>query len=119
MNLSDEKKGIIFAVACVVVLAIIGLIFFSIANPSPEKKYGTEAVEDAEAAIFTADQYLDGRLTSSEFGRQLGVYKKELDYSGKARAIYRTILLIDLSVTDADVLKYRNELAELIGAKKR
>ena len=119
MNLSDEKKGIIFAVACAVVLAIIGLILFSIANPSPEKKYGVEAVEDAEAAIFTADQYLDRKLTDRQYKTQLAAYKDGPLTTGDSRKIYTTIELMSYTYSDASVLKHRNELAELIGAKKR
>nr|DAK54091.1 MAG TPA: hypothetical protein [Caudoviricetes sp.] len=105
------------------VLAVIGIIvffiWFLVMCNTPEYKYGKDAVEDAKAAIFTADQYLDRKLTDREFDIQIKFCSKDVEVSDKTYEIYSNIDFISNAVSDANILKYRNQLANIIGEKER
>ena len=118
-NQSINPKVVIGVVAAIAFVAFI--IWFIFMSNTPEYKYGQKAVEDAKGAIFTADQYLDGKLDERQFERQLIPYKnKNVEYGDSTYEIYTKIKYMDdIAFTDYDILKYRNELAELIGEKKR
>lgn len=112
-----NTKVIIGITACI--LAVFA-VWFIINNNSAERKYGTDAVEDAKGAIFTADQYLDGNLDKREFKTQMYHYSNDdVEYGDKTYDIYHAIEYMKLMSTDADMLKYRNEIAALIGEKKK
>lgn len=118
--IEDKKQGL-RVVICVgaVIAAVAFVIWFIVMCNTPGYKYGSDAVEDAKGAIFTADQYLDGKLTEREYDRQIIYYGKDVDVSDKTYEIYANIDFMDLAVTDADILKYRNEIADMIGEEKR
>ena len=116
-NKSVNSKRIIGVVAVIAIIAFF--IWFLVMCNTSEYKYGKDAVEDAKAAIFTADQYLDRKLTDREFDIQIIYCNKDVDVSETAYDIYSNIDFMRLAVSDADVLKYRNQLANIIGEKER
>lgn len=112
-----NTKVVVGILACI---AVIFAVWFIANNNSVERKYGTDVVEDAKGAIFTADQYLDGNLEKREFKTQMYHYSNDnVEVSDKAYDIYHAIEYMQLMSTDADILKYRNEIAALIGEKKK
>lgn len=115
------SKRISAKTIAVIVICVIAafLAWFFIKCSTPEYKYGNSAVEDARGAIFTADQYLDGKLDKREYEYQMIWYDGEINISDKAYEIYQTIEYMKDFPVDGEVLKYRNELADLIGEKKR
>lgn len=118
--MDDKKQGLKVVIWVGTIIAVLAfIIWFIIMCNTPEYKYGTDAVEDAKEAIFTADQYLDGKLTEREYDRQIVCYKKDVDVSDKTYEIYANIAFMDSAVTDANILKYRNEIAYIIGEKER
>lgn len=116
-KLSGKSIGVIIGV-----VAVIAFFVWFIANSNTaEYKYGREAVDDANAAILAADQYLDRKIDARTYDRQINLCDKyfKVDSSDKGRDIYFVIQFMHNTSTDYDVLKRRNELAELIGEKKR
>jgi hypothetical protein len=110
-------KVVIGVLACIFAVFVI---WFIVNSNSVESKYGMEAVEDAKSAIFTADQYLDGKREKREYQNQLKRYSKDnVEIGDKTYDIYHAIEFMTLMSSDADILKYRNELADLVGEKKR
>lgn len=116
-NKSVNSKMIIGVVAVIGIIAFF--IWFLVMCNTPEYKYGKDTVEDAKAAIFTADQYLDRKLTDREFDIQIMYYSKDVEVSDKAYDIYSNIDFMSHAVSDANTLKYRNQLANIIGEKER
>lgn len=100
----------------VFVAMIVGFGLYLYISSSPVSKYGERAVKDGKAAIFIADQYLDGKITNMECKIQLSVYEKDVigDFD-----IYPKITLMKLFSTDADLLRVRNELAKLLRLPER
>ena len=66
-------KVVIGVLACIFAVFVI---WFIVNSNSVESKYGMEAVEDAKSAIFTADQYLDGKREKREYQNQIMRYSK-------------------------------------------
>ena len=116
-NKSVNSKMIIGVIAVIGIIAFF--IWFLVMCNTPEYKYGKDAVEDAKAAIFTADQYLDRKLTDREFSIQIKFCSKDVEISDKTYEIYSNIDFIRNAVLDANILKYRNQLANIIGEKER
>lgn len=116
--MKNKSKMIITGI--VICLIAIFVVWFAINNNSAERKYGTKAVEDAKGAIFTADQYLDGTRDKKEYDKQMIYYSNDnVGLSDETYDIYQTIKYMKAFDGDADILKYRNELADLVGEKKR
>lgn len=116
-KINGKSIGIIIGV-----VAVIAFFVWFIANSNTaEYKYGREAVDDAKAAILAADQYLDRKMDARSYDRQINLCDKyrKVDSDDKGKDIYFIIQFMSNTSTDYDVLKRRNELAELIGEKKR
>lgn len=112
-----NTKVVIGILACIFAVFVV---WFIVNSNSVESKYGVDAVEDAKGAIFTADQYLDGIRERREYEMQLIHYSNDdVEFGDKAYDIYKNIEYMKTFMNDADVLKYRNILADLIGEKKR
>ena len=116
-NKSVNSKMVIGVIA--VIGIIVFFIWFLVMCNTPEYKYGKDAVEDAKAAIFTADQYLDRKLTDREFDIQIKFCSKDVEVSDKTYKIYSNIDFMRPAISDANILKYRNQLANTIGEKER
>lgn len=121
------------------VLSILFVMLASLLAGCGGTKASDKAVSIAKSAISVTDDYLDGKISSSEAGRKLDIlevqmdYVDDMDHNDKHKAadlgISVDILLISSSIIDDGyygtsdtynkVVEKRNDLAKEAGLKKR